>query len=189
MVDYINREQYGDLSDTDRQIFWDAVVASGFVYDDLVITNDDDWRNELTSTGRFLWWDAFSREFNPDDNRPPLGTGGGAVVNERPDGLGEPIIQDNTNEEEIIFEEEEDEQQIPDGLDFDDDGFLGKDNDYLKDLHLEPLKPPACRDKCRLIQNEREKKCKVLRKRVADALKKVGCPSKVTRKTKRGKRS
>ena len=35
MVDYITREQYGDLSTTARQEFWDSVVASGFVYDDI----------------------------------------------------------------------------------------------------------------------------------------------------------
>lgn len=40
--------------------------------------------------------------------------------------------------------------------------------------------PPTCEDNCEERAKLRRKNCEAVRKRVADALKKIGCPSKVT---------
>ena len=72
-----------------------------------------------------------------------------------------------------------------------DDPAFGLDQDpTLTKLRIDPLslgnlpkleaEEETCDDRCAQEKAERVKKCNVLRKRVALALKKAGCPSKVT---------
>ena len=231
MVTFITQTQYNLLSSRRKQAFWDDVNESGFSFQGMYITDDDDWNSVLSTFGKVLWWDAFSREFNPRDSRPPAQlSGGGGTVPDREtvdppipdDGLGEINVRPDIPEEEIQFVEDGlvlvGSQSGPTGLviknPYEDMLGIGSafngptigpaTSDDARDFHVniddprytiarfksDPLslgRLPAleveevtCDDRCAQQKAERVKKCNVLRKRVALALKKAGCPSKVT---------
>jgi hypothetical protein len=197
MVDYITRDVYAGLTYAKKLAFWNSIITDGFIGvpdDDEIVSNDDDLRG-LTTIGRALWWEDFSREYNPDDGRGPRESDGGQASVERPsDGLGEFTLGGDTEEivfdddmevetdglgeftlggdtEEIVFYEEEEAGQDEEGT------TTGQDDLVLPSLP--PVKVP-CKRLCAKRARERERKCHILRRRVALALKKAGCPSRVS---------
>lgn len=92
------------------------------------------------------------------------------------DGLGEFVLQ--PDEQEIVFVPEE---QVPLSLTLTKDTTL---DDLLNhtvhvQLHDIDYKPKSCKQKCIESNRTRERKCKLIRKRVSLSLKKAGCPSQV----------